>query len=300
MAAVLRRKGETRKERQALTVEEAYRLLAAAGPRKLRYAFHLWTGLRMSQAAGLEWRDLDLDQKRPSIRVRADVKGNKAKRAVELPLHPNLADALRDARPPFAQPTDRVFEATPTLRSLKGYWRETKKKGKVRQKGDLERAGIPFADDQGRTFDFHAMRKTFNSWLVAAGVSETVRKQLMQHSPKSVTDRHYLDFGVVDLWGEIRKLPPIRLPAEAEAVRATGTDGQPAAPPQESVAYPVALRTGPERPGVAGSDRETPTECYTKDHVSTYENRDFSASEALEPTGFEPATSWLQTRRSPN
>lgn len=128
---------DTRKERRSLTAQQAYRLLDVSGPRRLRYTLHLWTGLRISQGAGLEWRDLD-----------------------------------------------------------------------------LERASIPEVDDNGRTVDLHALKKTFVTWLVANDVGETAKVRLAQHSPKGVTERHYLDFKVIDLWREIAKLRPCRPPRE--------------------------------------------------------------------------------------
>jgi len=154
---------------------------------------------------------------RPSVRVRADVKGNKSKRADELPLHPDLAEAMRQAKPPFAKPTDRVFKTTPILRTLKR---------------DLDRAAIPFADENGRTVDRHAFKTTFVSWLAANGVSETAMSRLAQHSPKGVTERHYQDFGVFDLWAEIQKLPSMIPAADSDVLRATRTDSEPVTNPR--------------------------------------------------------------------
>lgn len=73
VAAITRRNEaeDTRKERRALTVDEGYRLLAVSGPRRLFYSVQLWTGLRVGEAAAMEWRDLELDSDRPCIRLRA-------------------------------------------------------------------------------------------------------------------------------------------------------------------------------------------------------------------------------------
>jgi len=110
---------ERRKKRRALTIDQGRRLLEVCGPRRLRYSIHLWAGLRVSETGALQWRNLDLDPDgdRPCIRLRAET--TKSKRADELPLHTDLAEALRDAKPPFAKPTDRVFKTTPILRTLK-------------------------------------------------------------------------------------------------------------------------------------------------------------------------------------
>ena len=151
---------DTRKVRRALTVDEAYRLLRVSGPRRLFYAVQIWTGLRVGEATALEWRDLDLDGARPCIRLRAAT--TKAGRADVLPLHPDLVELLRSAKPAFAQPTASIFRGAPTLGTFKGKWYG---KGEERRhvRGDLDRAGIAFADDRDRTVDRHALRTTFIS-----------------------------------------------------------------------------------------------------------------------------------------
>lgn len=108
-AAVIDRRNEaadTRKVRRSLTVDQAYRLLGVGGPRRLYYAVALWTGLRVKETLALQWGDIDFDGDRPGIRLRATA--TKSKRADELPLHPDLARSLQEAKPPFAKPTDRV------------------------------------------------------------------------------------------------------------------------------------------------------------------------------------------------
>ena len=184
---------DTRKVRRALTVEEAYRLLDASGPRRLFYSVALWTGLRVGESAALEWRDVDLEVDRPCIRLRAAT--TKAKRADELPLHSDLAEALQEAKPPFAQPTDRVFETIPSLATFKGRSYSRKRKSVKRQcyrRGDLDRAGIVSEDDQGRTLDLHALRKTFVSWLGLYGVDPRAQISLARHAPQGITMRLYM------------------------------------------------------------------------------------------------------------
>ena len=238
---------DTRKTRRALTVDEASRLLAVAGPRRAYYSAALWSGLRWGEIAALEWRDVDLTSDRPAIRLRAEA--TKAKRADVMPLHPDLADVfarLREAVP-FARATDRVFSTVPILNTFKL---------------DLDRAGITWrkADhDDGASIDRHALRTTFISWLEAAGVSGTAKRILARHAAVGVTERHYTDARLLDLWAEIRKLPPIPTAgAEAASVKATGTHGKASAPPRVRaqggkgwikpgtgrVALPVALHNG--------------------------------------------------------
>ncbi len=252
---------DTRKVRRSLTVDQACKLLRVCGPCKLSCSVQLWIGLRVSETAALEWRDLDLDGSRPAIQPRAAT--TKAKRGDVLPLHPDLANALAEARPAFTEPTDRVFKIVPTLRTFKR---------------DLERAGVPFEDERGRTVDRHAMRTTFISWLGVFGADPHAQVILARHAPQGVTLRNYQDFGLFDLWSEIRKLPPIRTDAEAEVARGTGTDGKPISARGRSVVRPVVQRTG--RKGV----KRSATGRIDDDRVSCGESR-----ETLQKQGFRRA-----------
>ncbi|GMU37715.1 MAG: hypothetical protein AMXMBFR22_19060 [Phycisphaerae bacterium] len=289
------------KVRRALTVEEAGRLLNVAGTRRAYYAVALWSGLRWGEIAALEWRDADLTSDRPAIRLRAEA--TKAKRADVLPLHSDLADVFGRLRQavPFAKPTDRVFTRPPTLRTFKL---------------DLDRAGITWRKDDhddGASIDRHALRTTFVSWLEAAGVSGTAKRLLARHAAVGVTERHYTDARLLDLWAEIRKLPPIpKAGTEAASVKATGTHGKASAPPRvraqgakgwikpgtERVALPVALHNGIQGRGAAfiGTVGKSVTSMTPSEN--TGKNPCFSAENELGATGFEPASSWSQTRRS--
>ena len=98
---------DIRKERRSLAIEQARKLLAVCGPRRLFYTVQCWSGLRVAEVAALQWGDFRLDGDRPSIRLRA--RATKSKRADELPLHSALATMLRESKPPFARSTDKVF-----------------------------------------------------------------------------------------------------------------------------------------------------------------------------------------------
>jgi len=289
---------DIRKERRALTVDEAGRLLNVAGPRRLFYAFQLWTGLRVGETEALEWRDLDLDGERPAIALRAAT--TKAKRADVIPLHPDLAKLLRDAKPTFASPTDRLFDRAPRLRTFCGGFVG---KGDERRyiKGDLDRAGIPRVDSQERSIDRHALRTTFISWLGLYGVDPRAQTRLARHSPVGVTFRHYMDYSLLDLWSEIRKLPTIpgkQTQSESVVLQATGTDN--ARP--DPVVLPVVLMTGKERVSMAGSgsmadDDDNAPQVENK-RENKGKNRIGESEKAFGATGFEPATSCSQSRRA--
>ncbi len=298
------------KVRRALTVEEARRLLSIAGSRRDFYAVQVWAGLRVAEVAALEWRDIDLDVNRPAIRLRAEA--TKARRGDVLPLHPGLRDILATMRQKvqFAQGADKVFGTTPTLRTFKL---------------DLDRAGITWRKDDhddAASIDRHALRTTFVSWLEAAGVTGTAKRILARHAAVGVTERHYTDARLLDLWAEVRKLPAVPCAAELASLEATGTHGKPInanlkskckfdSPVTQTVArtrpgeecpvvLPVALYNGRQGVKTAFSGSVDDSGTFVDMSENAGKTSRFSPGNALEPTGIEPATSWLQTRRSPN
>ena len=90
---------------------------------------------------------------------------------------------------------------------------------------NLAAAGIPKRDDRGRTVDVHALRHTFATHLVAAGVAPRTAQAALRHSSLELTMQHYTDPRLLDVAGALAALPalPTAL-APLEAARATGTD----------------------------------------------------------------------------
>ena len=70
---------------------------------------------------------------------------------------------------------------------------------------DLAAAGIAKRDDRGRTIDVHAMRHTFASHLVAAGVAPRIAQAAMRHSDIRLTMGVYTDPRLLDVHGVQRK-----------------------------------------------------------------------------------------------
>ncbi len=225
--------GDVRKQRRALTPEQASRLLAAAGPRALWYETAMLTGLRVGEMKALHWGDVHVDGERPVILLRAST--TKAKRGDSIPLQPALADKLRNAKPPFAGSSDRVFKTTPTRLSFRT---------------DCARAGIDVkADAQGRTLDRHCLRVTFITWLSQAGVHPRVAQQLARHTDLRLTMQVYTDPHVLDLFGAVASLPTPTDSAptnEANILRATGTYDEGKSHPK-SVVPGVVLKSGERR-----------------------------------------------------
>ena len=95
--------------------------------------------------------------------------------------------------PSNCQPHDRVFaDGLPRM---------------PRYRKDLAAAGIPYVDDEGRYFDFHALRKTFGTMLEVYGASARQTMELMRHSDMRLTTGIYQDAGQLHLREAVMKLP---------------------------------------------------------------------------------------------
>ena len=89
---------------------------------------------------------------------------------------------------------------------------------------DLEAAEIPYATDSGFA-DFHSLRHTFISNLVAVGVHPKLAQQLARHSTITLTMDRYSHVGLLDMTTALESLPVVTAP-ESQTMRATGTTDQ--------------------------------------------------------------------------
>src|SRR5262249_25810188 len=83
-------------------------------------------------------------------------------------------------------------------------------------RGDLAAAGVPYQDEDGRYFDFHAMRGQFISLLAASGVHPKVAQALARHSTITLTMDYYTHLDVFDVTGALEKLPPLTSPKASQ------------------------------------------------------------------------------------
>jgi hypothetical protein len=92
---------------------------------------------------------------------------------------------------------------------------------------DLAAAGIPYRDDSGLVFDFHALRCQTATLLDAAGVSPRVVQNTMRHSTLEMTGS-YTRPRAVDIEAAAGMLPSLKPRANSpESVVLTGTDQSP-------------------------------------------------------------------------
>ena len=220
-AAEQRPLAEKVKERviKGVTPKERVKLLALGRARALVYAVAAGTGLRRGELSRLRWGDVD--QERRTVFVPAA--SAKAKRDQSVPLRSDLAENLAAYRPAAAAVGDPVFPAAvfPTLRTFKrdavaaGLGTATRPKGGARgcETYDL-------TDESGRDLDFHCLRVSFVSNLVAAGVHPRVAQALARHAKIETTMAVYTDLTSLDLRGAIEKSVPTMATREASVAGA--------------------------------------------------------------------------------
>jgi integrase len=209
----LKNHGEPCYQRRALSVEQARELLKVAGPRRVLYAMALETGLRRKELGKLEWRDVHIDDAgEPFLSVRRSTTKNH--KAAPTPIDTELANELRAVRPLDVAPSAKVFaRLMPRMNVFRA---------------DLKAAGIEPTDAEGRHADFHALRMTFQMFLMNNGTAPRVIQELMRHSDMKLTTKNYTDTAQLPLAEAVRKLPSLLGSAEAntpESTPALDTEG---------------------------------------------------------------------------
>jgi integrase/recombinase XerD len=205
---------DRRRERRSLTYTEAARLIVAAeaGPtvkgiigadRAMAYRLALGTGFRAAEITSLVPESFNLDMVPPVVTVRAGYSKNR-REAVQ-PLPSELTELLRAwlAGKPPGLPVLPLPDRTAEMLRV-----------------DLTSAGIPYRDGSGRVLDFHALRHSFITHLVASGASVKVAQTLARHSTPSLTIGRYAHASLHDVAGALEGLPKLSNPGERESRKA--------------------------------------------------------------------------------
>ena len=255
--------------------------------RMLAYLLALWTGLRRSELAALCWGDVHFDTIPAKLVLRANT--TKSKRADSIALHPQIADALRTARPKTTNPTQRVLPAVPNMKVLRA---------------DMVFAGIVEQTESGRV-DLHAMRKSLGTFLAAHGVPQRVSQAHLRHSDPRLTAVTYTDEALLPTAAAIANLPPLPT-APPQKLRATGTcdyvahpgdqlDGadvhQRAAPAQRAARTSTQAVALSSTQGVEGVNSGESAQVHEKTGACAPVHRDSEKrAKGLEPSTFTLAT----------
>ncbi len=198
-------------ERAALSLDQARRLLQVSGPRSIVYHTAMRTGLRRNELLLLQWQHVhvDEDNQAPHLAVPGTITKNGQDAIIRLPLE--LAKELRRLKPADLAAGQLVFRSIPKVPQFRL---------------DLQAAGIPDQDANGKKVDFHSLRVTLCTHLLAANAPVSATMAVMRHSDARLTLKTYADQSKLEIGAVVDKLPPLlddaggdgqTVPAESEA-----------------------------------------------------------------------------------
>ena len=253
---------DDKRERRVLSDDDFAKLIEAAVTgepyrrvngldRAMLYIVASNSGLRCSELASLTAESFDLDGGKVIVRAAH----SKRRREDQQPIRPDLIAMLRLWLP------GRTGKLWP------GSWWNT---AAAMLQIDLQAAEIPYTDDRGHYYDFHALRHQFISQLSRAGVPPKVSQVLARHSTIQLTMDRYSHPLTDDVRAALDKLPPLPdltqnltqspvISCQNVAQAGTGLNGDPAAEedhkllPEQYLAQPVTSCYGNEERGAGGS-----------------------------------------------
>jgi integrase len=161
--------------------------------RKLLYATMIYTGLRKGELALITVGQVFLDTEIPHIVLAA--KDEKSRRGATLPLHPDLAEQLRN----WLKIKGKVSQKEKLFNLPAGL-------SKILNR-DLVFAGIEKRDVLNRVIDVHALRHTHATLLARKGVSPTIAQSAMRHSDIRMTMKVYTHLETSDIAEGINRIP---------------------------------------------------------------------------------------------
>jgi excisionase family DNA binding protein len=175
---------------------KAFRGLPGAD-RLVLYTLAANTGFRAGELGSLTPASFDLVTDPPTVTVAAGY--SKHRRKDVQPLRPDVAEMMRQYI--YGRPRNELL--------WPGSWLDA---GAEMVRLDLAAAGIPYQDEDGRYFDFHAVRGQFISLLAANGVYPKVAQTLARHSTITLTMDYYTHLDVFNVAGALDKLPGLPSP----------------------------------------------------------------------------------------
>lgn len=185
--------------------------------RRVKYTVELTSGHRDGELLGFRWSDLDLDAKTPHGNTkkaivqkhrdgwasRGKLKTLSAERV--FPIHQAAVAALNEwkkegweqwvGRKPRAE--DLVFP--------NAHGKAWRPRSAQQFREDAELAGLPVEVD-GHPLTFHALRRSFASWLNAAAVPDEIISALLGHSPRGTARKHYTEQDLPALAEHVAKI----------------------------------------------------------------------------------------------
>jgi len=258
----------------------------------------LYTGLRKKEVSRLTWGDVILEDGEQVLTVRASIAKNSKDTA--LPIHSWLASLLADWQidNPNAKDSDSIVKVSGSMLKVLNQ--------------DLEFAGIPKTDENGKVVHLHACRHSFITLLARMGTPPHIIQKLARHSKIDMTMSVYTHLVHGDDSIAIESLPTPE--PKAIPTRATGTDDSAVAKVahvrpyvQNSVSDRILLSSaGNPAGGRANSISADRARSDTHNSLSQVDlgmkktplSPPDNGANVLGGTGLEPVTSCVSSRRS--
>jgi integrase len=211
-------RADRRHDRRALELDEIRKLLEATKAAPMRfgmtghqratlYRLAIETGLRANELRSLTASSFDFEN--CSVMVEAAYSKNR-KQSI-LPLRKDTAAELQSFMA-GKLPNVQMFNMPEKTAEM--------------LKADLEAVKIPYVDDAGRYCDFHSLRHSTGSLLVASGAHPKVVQSIMRHSDINLTMSRYTHIFRGQESEAVAGLPDLSLPS-SKTQKATGTDELP-------------------------------------------------------------------------
>jgi integrase len=204
---VIDSKGEMTFERRSFTDVEMNHLRQSPKGRGWIYLAATMMGLRRNEFNQLRWDDVKLDTPKPYLIVPASISKNHRTAHLEMPQDAIDAFKALKAGVYSSKPKDPVLpRGVPSMKVFRD---------------DLKQAGIPYIDEMKRRADFHALRHTTATRMLAAGISPRVVMEFMRHSDMKLTTKTYTDALNLPMSTELQKLPSLLPPAYQNSVNSS-------------------------------------------------------------------------------
>jgi len=228
--------------RRELSADELSRLITAAEQRTLPqhtisgadramvYRLAAGTGFRAKELRSLTPESFDLDAEPPTVTVAAA--HSKRRHQDVQPIRRDLAEVLRpwlagklERRPVFdGLPDDTARMLRKDLDAARADWINEAKNDQCEFASRQESDFLAYKNATGEVADFHSIRHTYISGIVASGASVKVAQTLARHSTPTLTIGRYAHARLHDLQGALDGLPDQSPTNEPRVLRATGTD----------------------------------------------------------------------------
>ena len=250
--------------RRELTIEELEKLFnKAQGEMRLLLALGTFCGLRLGDAACLEWGNVDMVK--GIISLIPQKTARRSHKRVTVPIHralyamlevipkalrhgyvmPAMAARHQSFNAALAKDVADLFLSVDIKTNVNAMTKSEKEALKEeREKAKAEGKEFPKAEPKGprarADCGFHSLRHTFVSLCAAGGVSQSVVQSLVGHGSPAMT-QHYTHIGIETAQKAVALLPDVT--KEPEQVNAV-SEADPAAPAQVDAAALLKVLQG--------------------------------------------------------